>query len=57
MDATALNRSKRISPEGRLRWPSTETLAKILSVAGMDLRALAELMDALPENASDQRGT
>ncbi|NBX65882.1 MAG: helix-turn-helix transcriptional regulator [Proteobacteria bacterium] len=32
LDPTAFNRSKRISPEGKPRWPSTESIAKILSV-------------------------
>ena len=35
MDATAFNRSKRILRDGRERWPSTETIQKILDHAGM----------------------
>ena len=31
LDATTFNRSKRISPEGKPRWPSTESLARILA--------------------------
>jgi hypothetical protein len=27
----------------------TETLSKVLTIAGMDLRALADLMDTLPD--------
>lgn len=34
LDPTAFNRSKRLSPEGKPRWPSTESIAKILSVTG-----------------------
>ena len=30
LDATTFNRSKRIGPDGRERWPSTESIAKIL---------------------------
>lgn len=30
LDSTAFNRSKRVSKDGRERWPSTESLAKIL---------------------------
>ena len=30
LDATAFNRSKRISKDGRERWPSTESIAKVL---------------------------
>lgn len=32
LDATAFNKSKRFSKEGRERWPSTESLAKVLDV-------------------------
>ncbi|MEP3232236.1 MAG: helix-turn-helix transcriptional regulator [Hyphomicrobiales bacterium] len=32
LDATAFNKSKRFSKEGRERWPSTESLAKVLEV-------------------------
>ena len=29
LDATTFNRSKRMSREGKLRWPSTESVAKV----------------------------
>lgn len=31
LDPTALNKSKRVAPDGRPRWPSTESIAKILA--------------------------
>src|SRR5687767_4522833 len=34
LDPTALNPSKRISKDGRGRWPSTESLAKIMEATG-----------------------
>ena len=34
LDATAFNKSKRISKDGRERWPSTESIAKVLEAAG-----------------------
>ena len=34
LDATAFNKSKRISKDGRERWPSTESLAKVLDATG-----------------------
>jgi phage repressor protein C with HTH and peptisase S24 domain len=34
LDATAFNVSKRISKDGRERWPSTESIAKILDATG-----------------------
>ncbi|MBD2746149.1 helix-turn-helix transcriptional regulator [Microvirga sp. BT688] len=54
LDATTFNASKRISPDGRERWPSTETLSKVLEVAGMDLVAFGELVNSLPENPKPQ---
>jgi phage repressor protein C with HTH and peptisase S24 domain len=34
LDPTSFNKSKRHSPEGKPRWPSTESLSKILAVTG-----------------------
>jgi phage repressor protein C with HTH and peptisase S24 domain len=49
MDATSLNRSKRVAPDGRERWPSTETLSKLLACVEVDLLAFAQLMRSLPD--------
>ena len=37
LDATTFNKSKRAMPDGRLRWPSTESVAKILQATGSTL--------------------
>ena len=37
LDPTAFNKSKRMSPEGKPRWPSTESLAKILAVTNVTM--------------------
>ena len=37
LDPTAFNKSKRISPDGKPRWPSTESLSKVLAVTGSNL--------------------
>jgi phage repressor protein C with HTH and peptisase S24 domain len=37
LDSTAFNRSKRLSADGRPRWPSTESLAKIMEATGASL--------------------
>jgi phage repressor protein C with HTH and peptisase S24 domain len=37
LDPTTFNRSKRTAANGRLRWPSTESLSKILQVTGASL--------------------
>jgi phage repressor protein C with HTH and peptisase S24 domain len=34
LDSTAFNRSKRVSRDGRERWPSTESIAKLLEATG-----------------------
>lgn len=45
LDPTSFNKSKRVGSNGKDRWPSTESVAKVLNVAGMrfeDFAALAE---------------
>lgn len=39
LDATAFNKSKRISKDGRKRWPSTESVAKVLQATNEGLDA------------------
>ena len=46
LDPTSFNKSKRISPDGKLRWPSTESLSKVLAATGATVSDLAELIDA-----------
>src|SRR3954470_4036425 len=45
LDATSFNRSKRTSPEGRDRWPSTESVAKILRATGASLDEFMRLIE------------
>ena len=45
LDATSFNRSKRIGPDGRKRWPSTESVAKILAATGANLDDFMRLVD------------
>lgn len=45
LDPTAFNRSKRVSPNGKPRWPSTESVSKILAVTGSTMSDLFALMD------------
>jgi phage repressor protein C with HTH and peptisase S24 domain len=44
LDSTAFNKSKRHSADGRPRWPSTESLAKIMDATGASLDDLLEAM-------------
>lgn len=46
LDATSFNRSKRQGPEGRDRWPSTESVAKVLAATGASLDEFMRLVDA-----------
>ncbi len=45
LDATSFNKSKRTSPEGRDRWPSTESVAKVLAATGASLDEFLRLID------------
>ncbi len=44
LDATTFNVSKRKMPDGRARWPSTESLAKVLDATGASLEAFTALV-------------
>jgi phage repressor protein C with HTH and peptisase S24 domain len=44
LDPTTFNPSKRQMPDGRPRWPSTESLAKVLDATGASLDAFSELV-------------
>lgn len=45
LDATAFNKSKRITPDGRPRWPSTESVAKVLQATGASVEDFTSLLD------------
>lgn len=45
LDPTTFNRSKRTAVDGRLRWPSTESLAKVLDATGATLQEFMSLVD------------
>ncbi|HEY8612097.1 MAG TPA: helix-turn-helix transcriptional regulator [Roseomonas sp.] len=44
LDPTAFNPSKRIGPDGRARWPSTESVAKVLAATGAGMDEFASLI-------------
>src|SRR5687767_15781797 len=46
LDPTAFNPSKRITREGRPRWPSTESVAKVLTVTGESFSSFVNLTGA-----------
>ena len=48
LDSTAFNPSKRIGRDGRERWPSTESIAKILEATGESFDAFVDATGAYP---------
>ncbi|MBB4239055.1 S24 family peptidase [Rhizobium esperanzae] len=63
LDPTSFNKSKRLSADGRLRWPSTESIAKVLDATGASmeqflafLRPDAELSEQPAEQRAEQLG-
>jgi len=58
LDPTTFNPSKRTATDGRQRWPSTESLAKVLEATGASLEAFTALVTgarALPATRASQR--
>lgn len=49
LDPTTFNKSKRTTAEGKLRWPSTESVAKILDATGS---SIAEFVTLIGEGQS-----
>jgi phage repressor protein C with HTH and peptisase S24 domain len=44
LDPTTFNKSKRITPDGRPRWPSTESVAKALQATGVTIDSFVSLI-------------
>jgi len=57
LDATAFNPSKRTGADGRQRWPSTESLAKVLAATGTGMAEFASLVTGLPAMLRGGRAT
>ncbi|RWM25683.1 helix-turn-helix transcriptional regulator [Mesorhizobium sp.] len=55
LDSTAFNKSKRLSSDGRPRWPSTESLAKIIEATGASLDEFTRLVEGRSGSAAPQR--
>jgi phage repressor protein C with HTH and peptisase S24 domain len=52
LDPTTFNKSKRITPDGRARWPSTESVAKALAATATSLDTFVTLVADGPRNAA-----
>jgi phage repressor protein C with HTH and peptisase S24 domain len=64
LDPTTFNKSKRVTPEGRPRWPSTESVAKSLAATGVTMDTFVQLIDpggrttrAVPQIGRAQAGS
>jgi phage repressor protein C with HTH and peptisase S24 domain len=55
LDSTAFNKSKRQSADGRPRWPSTESLAKIIEATNSSLDEFLSLIEDRPARAAARR--
>lgn len=45
LDPTAFNKSKRVTPQGRPRWPSTESLWRVMRATGASLEEMTSLIE------------
>src|SRR5881275_2942627 len=45
LDPTTFNKSKRITPDGRQRWPSTESVSKSLAATNTGVETFVELIE------------
>ena len=45
LDPTSFNKSKRFGPDGKPRWPSTESISRVLSATGATMSEFISLVD------------
>ncbi|WP_025660377.1 helix-turn-helix transcriptional regulator [Rhizobium sp. IBUN] len=63
LDPTSFNKSKRLSADGRLRWPSTESIAKVLDATSASMEQFLTFMrpagsfSSLPEGGFPRQGS
>lgn len=55
LNPTTFNLSKRIAPDGHRRWPSTETISKILDATGANIEMFVQLLPRTPNPPRKQR--
>jgi phage repressor protein C with HTH and peptisase S24 domain len=51
LDPTTFNKSKRITSDGRARWPSTESVAKALAATGASIDTFVQLIEETGRSA------
>lgn len=47
LDSTSFNKSKRIGPDGKPRWPSTESISRVLGATGATMSDFISLVEDL----------
>lgn len=52
LDPTTFNKSKRIGPDGKARWPSTESLSRVLAITGA---SMADFVALITDDDSDTK--
>ncbi len=57
LDATSFNKSKRISPDGKPRWPSTESVSRVLAATGATMSDFVAMVDDFDSPHSKQTAT
>ncbi len=55
LDSTSFNKSKRVGPDGRNRWPTTESMAKVLAATNTPVTALTALLDGSEDGPHERR--
>ena len=50
LDSTSFNKSKRQGKDGKLRWPSTESISKVLCAVNLDFFDFAQMVTDAPLN-------
>src|SRR5439155_16935581 len=55
LDPTTFNKSKRMTSDGRARWPSTESVAKALTASGTSIDTLVQLIEESGRSAIRRR--
>jgi phage repressor protein C with HTH and peptisase S24 domain len=55
LDSTSFNKSKRVGPDGRQRWPTTESMAKVLAATDTSVAEFTALLDGTGAGRPERR--
>jgi phage repressor protein C with HTH and peptisase S24 domain len=55
LDSTSFNKSKRVGPDGRQRWPTTESMAKVLAATDTTLEEFTALVNGAEASRPERR--